>query len=205
MSRNTDSAVTSASQLPGQRARMLMSVQSMTYGSFYACTGDRFIYTMGNTYSPVGHLGGISKIQEDSDPFPRGVRAWVSLTNSDMMRSALEEKLYRKKVTVHRLLLSDSYTVQGTPQIAFKGLIDKAAIKNDNERGNYLEIEVESRLRQQPQAAYLTPQFFQANISTTTDTFLNYIHLIPFFVPAWGIDWRFSYPDGRTGGYGGQP
>jgi hypothetical protein len=186
MSRNTDAAVTSASQSHALRFRLLMNIQSLSGGSFYACTGDRFIYTMGNTYSPVGHLGGIEKIQEDADPFPRAVRAWLSIQNSVAMQAALAESLYRKKVTIHRVFLSSSYTSQGTPQISFKGMIDKARISNDQERGNYIEVEIETRLKQAPAAAYLTKEFFQSRVSTTTDIFLDFIHDIPYYEPAWG-------------------
>lgn len=186
MSRNTDAAVTSASQFATQRFRLLVNVQSLTTGTFYACTGDRFIYTMGNTYSPIGHLGGIAPIQEDSDPFPRGVRAWISLVNTAAVTDALAESLYRKPGIVHRLLLSNSYTVQGTPQIAFNGLIDRVEMDSNDERGNYLEVEFESRLIQAPLLGYLTREIFQNAISTSSDTLLDYMNDIRFYIPAWG-------------------
>jgi hypothetical protein len=172
---------------------------------------------MGNTYSPVGHLGGIEKIQEDADPFPRAVRAWISLMNSAAMYEALNETLYQKKMTLHRCLLSSSYSVQGTPQIAFKGMINTVEIKfADPARGNYLEVEVESRLKQSKLAAYYTNAIFHQHItSNSADSFLNFMHMIPTYVPAWGSKWvpggiggggqtgapSYGLPDGGT--YGG--
>lgn len=186
MSRNTDSAVTSASQSAALRFRVLVNIQSLSSGNFYACTGDRFIYTMGNTYTPVGALGGLDAVQEEPDPFPRSVRAWISLANSAAVTEALNESLYRKPGVMHRVFLSQSYTVQGTPQIIFKGVVDRAEMGSSTDRGNYLEVEFESRLKQMPQLGYFTRDIFQLYVSTTSDTFLNYQNDMRFFVPAWG-------------------
>lgn len=188
MSRNTDAAVTSASQASSLRFRLLVSIESLST-SFYACTGDRFIYTMGNTYSPIGHLGGTDVISEDGDTYPRNVRAWISVVNSSAMHAALNEQLFRKRGIVHRCFVNESWSVVGTPQLAFKGRINKAQIvEGDQERGNFIEVEFETRLAQAPLPGILSQDTFQQFISTTSDSFMNYHHLIQNYVGQWGAN-----------------
>lgn len=185
MSRNTDASVTSASQLPQLKYRLLCEVHSVTDGPARACTGDRYIFS-GNTYSPVGGLGGIEKIQEEADIFPRAVRIWFSAVQStSIMSDVLAENLYSKPVKLYRCFLSNSYTVIGTPQLAFLGYINQVDLKlKDEERGNYFELECESRLRQPAKAIY----FNKATLNKTYsgDTFFDYIPQIPLKTVNWG-------------------
>lgn len=186
MSRNTDPSVTSATQLAQIKFRTLCEVYSTLGGTAYACTGDRFIYS-GNTYSPVGGLGGIEKIVEDAEIFPRAVRLWFAAINSAQIADVLAESLYSKPVKLYRCVLSDSYTVTGTPQLAFVGYVNNINMKiGDEDRGNYFEIECESRLRQPTRARYFNKETLWNALGHSGDTFFNYVANIPGVQVNWG-------------------
>ncbi len=186
MSRNTSSAVTSASQLPTLRYHMLCEVDSLSGGTVYACTGNRFIYSS-NTYTPVGHLGGYEAIQEDSDVFPRGVRIWFAAIESSSIADVLAETMYDKPVKLYRCFISDSYTVVGTPQLAFKGTVDQVNMQlGDSERGNFFELECESRLRQTGRGRYFNRETLQGAMGYSGDTFFDYVPQIPLVTANWG-------------------
>jgi hypothetical protein len=142
---------------------------------------------MGNTYSPIGHLGGLESVKEDGQLFPRAVRMWVSIQNSAAMYAALNEVAFRKKVTAWSVLLTDSGTSAGTPQIEFIGRINTGQIHYaDPERGNYYEVEVETRLKQAPFGLTLTRDSFQKLVSSTNDRFMDFYHLIETYPSNWG-------------------
>lgn len=186
MSRNTSAAVTSATQLPQVRMRMLCEVWSLNGGTAYACTGDKFIYS-GTTYSPVGRLGGLEKIQEESDPFPRSVRVWFAAINSAVIADVLSETLFSKPAKLYRCLLDDNYAVIGAPQLAFIGYVNQVDMKlADPERGNYFELDIESRLRQPTKARYFNRETLQNAFGNSMDTFFDYQAQIPMFVAPWG-------------------
>lgn len=187
MSRNTDSAVTSVSQLSQVRFRFLCEVWSASGGTAYACTGDKFIYTNATTYSPIGRLGGFDKIQEDSEPFPRAVTLWFAAINSAVIADVLSETLYSKPIKLYRCFLTDSFTAAGAAQLAFVGYVDKVTMKlGDSERGNYFEIACESRLRQPTAARYFNKETLWTAMGYSGDTFFNYQSQVPLFVAPWG-------------------
>lgn len=186
MSRNTDSAVTSASQLPQLRYRVLCEVHSATGGAVRTCTGDRYIFS-GNTYSPVGHLGGFDKIQEDAEPFPRAVRLWFSAVNTSVIQDVINENLHGKPTKMYRCFLTDSYTIAGTAQLAFVGYINTVDLKlADAERGNYFELECESRLRQPAKSRYFNKETHWVSMGYSGDTFFSLVAQIPLVTAPWG-------------------
>lgn len=179
MSRDTSAAVTSANAAPAINWCIMADI-GVTSQTLYACTGDKFIVSGGNTYSPVGYLGGVEPVQEDADVFPRGMKLWVALISSSALYEAMSEHIFNRNVSVYRATLnpSSSYAVVGTPQMFFKGRINRCEVKlGDPERGNYYELEVESRLRREAASAYYTREMLYQTYSG--DTFCNYVHLIP--------------------------
>src|SRR6185503_16187108 len=146
MSRNVNAAVTSASYEEIVRFRLLCEINSFNGGTARCCTGANFVVFNLNTYSPIGNLGGVDPVQEESDVFPRAVKLWFTAINSAAVAEVIGETLFNKEVRLYRTFLSDSYTIVSTPEILFKGTINTAEMKlADPERGNFFEIEVESR------------------------------------------------------------
>lgn len=213
MSRNTTASVTSAAAATQLRYRVLLEISSLTGGTVRACTGNNYIVVGANTYSPVGAMGGIESVQEDPDGFPRALRAWISVVNSVAMQAALTETLFMRRLDVSRCFLSDSYTVVGTPQLAFRGNIDKAELSlMDPDKGNFLAIEAESKLYQSGRSYYLNRETLQTVMAYSSDTFFDFVTKIPMTKSDWGnhdvILSNYQPPPrttGRTHGRGGRP
>lgn len=187
MSRNQSAAVTSISQNDTIQYRWLVEVYSLSTGTTRACTGYQFVSFNGNTYSPVGHLGGAEKIQEDSDVFPRAVRLWFSAINTASIQDVLNESLFNKQVKIFRTFLTDSYTCVSTPEELFRGQINTAEMKlGDPNRGSYFEIEVESRLMRKTRAQYFNRETLWTFYSASGDTFFDYVTQIPLMQGYWG-------------------
>jgi hypothetical protein len=187
MSRNTDAAVTSASQLPQVQYQMLCEVYSTSGGTVRTCTGDKFLYAAPSTYTPVGPLGGAEAINEGSDVFARAVRIWFAAINSSQIADVLSENMYSKPVKLYRCFVTDSYTVVGTPQLAFYGYASAVNMQlGDTARGNYFEIEAESRLVQPTRARYLDKETHWVTMGYSGDTFFTKIAQIPLATVNWG-------------------
>lgn len=202
MSRNLSAAVTSISQLPQVQFRMLCEVDSLSTGMTRACTGYNFITFNGNVYSPIGHLGGAEKIQEDADIYPRAVRLWFSAVNTSQIQDVLSESLFNRPVRIYRTFMTDSFTSVATPEMVFSGRINTCEMKfKDPQRGDYFEIEVESRLMREPRAQYFNRETLWTVYAQSGDTFFDYVSQIAIRGASWGVDDNVSYghrPGGRT-------
>lgn len=194
MSRNLSAAVTSISQLPLLQFRLLVEVDSLTGGTTRACNGMQFIHFNGNTYSPVGNLGGVEKIEEDTDIFPRAARLWFAAVNTAQIQDVLTESMFNKPVRIKRTFLTDSLTCVSTPETLFTGRINTCELKlGDPDRGNYFEIEVESRLRRNPRAQYFNRETLWTVYSQSGDTFFDYVTMIPLNKAQWGLSDTVKY------------
>jgi hypothetical protein len=187
MSRDLSAAVTSAAQLSTVQYRWLVEVDSLSTGMTRACTGYQFIVANGNTYAPVGHLGGAEKIQEDADIFPRAVRLWFAAVSTTQIQDVLNENLFNRPVRIYRTFLTDSYTNVATPEQLFQGYINTCEMKlKDEQRGDFFEIEVESRLLRQPRAQFFDRETLWTFYNQSGDTFFNYLSQIPLAKAKWG-------------------
>jgi len=174
--------------------RQLVDV-GVTSGTIYACNGYRFLYAMGNTYTPVGVLGGIEPIQEESDPFPRGLKLWLAAVNSSQLYEPLREDMFNRTVKVWEAFLDpDTFALSNTPELRWQGRINEVEIRfNDSERGNYYEVSAETELRRTPQKAYFNKETLWLTYSG--DTFYDLMHLIPTQRTMWGQEaTAFSAP-----------
>jgi hypothetical protein len=187
MSRNLSAAVTSISQLPTLNYRMLCEVDSLSTGMTRACTGNQFIMFAGNTYSPVGQLGGVEKIQEESDIFPRAVRLWFSAVNTASIQDVLNENMFNRPVRLYRTFLTDSFTIVSSAEQVFNGRVNACEmVLKDPNRGDFFEIEVESRLVRTPRSQYFNRETLWTVYAASGDTFFDYITQIPLSRANWG-------------------
>lgn len=165
--------------------RQLVDV-GVTSGTIYACSGYRFLYTMGNTYTPVGVLGGVDPIQEESDPFPRGIKMWLAAVDSSDLYEPLREDMFNRPVKVWEVFLDpDTFALTNTPELRWQGLINEIEIRfNDGEKGNYYEVSAETELRRSPQRGYFNKETLA--LAYSGDTFFDYAYLIPTQRTMWG-------------------
>lgn len=185
MSRFDSSSHQAMSQTALVAHRTLADVE-VTSSTLYVCDGYHYIYAMGNTYSPVGHYGGVDTIQEESDPFPRGVKMWLSAVGSANLYEAVSENLFNKNVKIYDAFVSpDTFAAVHTPQPLFSGKINEVDLKfKDPDRGNYFELGIESELRRESVMAYSNKETLLLTYSG--DTFCDFQHLIPTFRSKWG-------------------
>lgn len=190
MTRHTTAAVDSALSLPEVTWAMMADI-GVTSATVYVCTGNRFIYAT-NTYTPVGGFGTIEPVREEADAFPRGLKMTVALVSSQAIYEAFNEQLFNKNVTLYKAVLQD-WAVVGTPEIIFKGRINKVSGKVNGTDGSYMELEVESRLRRESKMSFFNRETLWQTYSG--DTGANYIERIPLYKSTWG-----SMPNGVNGG-----
>lgn len=188
MSRNDSASVTSISQLSSIRYRLLCEVYSLTGGSISrSCTGNNWINFAGNTYSPIGNLGGIDPIQEETDVFPRAARLWFTAINSAAIQEVINETMFNRPLIIKRTFLTDSFTCVTTPQIVFKGRVNTVEMKiKDPERGNFFEIEVETRLNKSSKSVYFNKETLALVYLNSASTLFNYLSQIPLTRANWG-------------------
>lgn len=185
MSRFLSSSQQAYSEREAFALRQLVDI-GVTSSTIYACSGYRFLYAMGNTYTPVGVLGGLEPIQEESDPFPRGLKLWLAAVNSSQLYEPLREDMFNRDVRVWEAFLDpDTFALSNTPELRWKGKINEVEIRfNDSERGNYYEVSAETELRRTPQKAYFNKETLWLTYSG--DTFYDHMHLIPTQRTQWG-------------------
>lgn len=187
MSRNLSAAVTSISQLPSIRYRLLCEVYSLTAGTTRACTGNNFVTFNSQTYSPVGLLGGVDPIQEESDVFPRAAKLWFAAVNTSVIQDVLSENMFNKPCKIYRTFLTDSYTCVATPELVFNGRVNACDMKlKDPERGDYFEIEVESKLARTSRSLYFNKETLAVAYAQSGNPLFDFVTRIPFVKANWG-------------------
>lgn len=198
MTRNPTAAVTSASYASQLQYRLLVTVDSLTNGQLRACTGGNFISVGANTYSPVGNMGGMDPVQEATDIFPRAIKFWFAAVNTAGIVDVVNENIFNKPFKVYRAFLTDSLTMVSTPSLLWVGRGNTVSlVTGDSARGNYYEVEAESRIRQSAKAQYFDQFTLQQVLGNSGDTFFDYLPEIPLFIAPWG---KQSYGIGYGGG-----
>jgi hypothetical protein len=189
MSRDTDFAVTSANAQTALQWALLCQLGLSTGAILYTCTGGRYLNDGVNTYTPVGHLGGVEAVVEESTLFPRAVKLWLSAVGSANLYEPLTENLFNKSVRLFRASLSSSLSIVGTPQQCFRGYVNKVDIKlGDDQKGNYFEIEAESRIRREASSNFYTTENHDQMLAGvySGDTIFKYVPRIQGYQSKWG-------------------
>lgn len=200
MSRFSSTISTSASAEATLAYRQLVDVTVSSGDTLYLITGNQFVYTLGNTYSPVGGLGGIEPIEEDTEPQPRTVRLWLSAVDSASLFAPLQEDMFGRAVVIRHCYLNPSdWTTVTTPDTLWTGAINKVEVRfADTERGNFYEIEAETTLRRNALVNNFNRETHWVGMGYSGDLFFNYIDQIPLSRTLWG-----QRPTGYGGGGGG--
>lgn len=169
--------------------RQLVDV-GVTSSYVYFCTGRQFIgansYTP-NTYTPVGGLGEVEPIQEETDTFPRslvlrlsGVNTWAN--GSMSLYAPLQETMYGRTVKVYRAFLNTTdWSLTNTPELMWKGTIERVNVMLED--GIY-EVEAAQDIRRTARVQYFNRETFRAVDSS--DTFGDWQDKIPLFKGSWG-------------------
>lgn len=202
MTRFAYAAVTSAAAAPQLAYRQLIDL-GITSSTLYACTGGQYIYALGNTYSPVGPLGGIDAIQEESDPYPRSVRMWLSAVDSSTMFAPLQEDMFGRTVVVrHAYLDPERWTLVATPETLWEGFVNKVEIRfGDIDKGTFYEVEAESALKRSPPITNFNLETHWAVLAQSGDTFFSYIDQVPLTRSLWGQQPTIYVGAGSRPGY----
>lgn len=201
MSRFAIAAANSAAQL-SQIAYRQMVEMGVTSSTIYLTTGQQFIYALGNTYTPVGLLGGMDPIQEESDPFPRSIRFYLAAINSATLFDPLQEDMFGRSIVVrHGYLDPQLMTLVSTPEVLWRGNVNKVEIRfGDSEKGNYYEVEGISSLYKQAQASNFNLETHWITLGYSGDLFFSLIDQVPLTKAMWGQQPTYYIPGGRQVG-----
>lgn len=197
MSRDLQASVTSAAAEADLRFRMLVEVHSLSAGAVTrAVNGYSPVTFNGNTYSPVGNLGGIEPIQEESDVFARQVRLWFAAVESSQIQSVLGESMFNCPLRVFRAFLTQSLTLVASAELLWSGFVEEVDMKlKDPQKGNHFTISGESRMARPPAARFFNKETQQVVRGNSGDTFFNYTHAIAFVKANWGTALAEGYQD----------
>jgi hypothetical protein len=189
----------------GFRVLAHISTQS---GTLYLQTGIGYTTIGANTYAGVGHLGGIERIGEDIGRFSPGVKMWLmsaSYTNAssiNLLTETLNEKMFNRDVLLYRSFFRDNVLVN-TPELWFRGKVNEVNLfRGDPERGDYVELEVRTRIKKERKSSFYTREDLW--ISFSGDTGFDYHHQIPGFKGMWGFKETYFGGTSLPGG-GGRP
>jgi hypothetical protein len=187
MTRHTYAAAESAAAASDLQYRLLVNI-GVTSSTLYACTGDKYIYTLGNTYTPVGGFGGIEPVEDQSDVQPRTLRFWLQAVGSADLYEPAREDMFNRPVVIYRAYLdTQTNAVVSTPDQHWRGFINKVDIHfNDEERGNFFEVEAETALRRNSEVTNFTKEAHWTVLQQSGDTFFNYLHQVPLTKALWG-------------------
>lgn len=197
MSRDTLAATTSAAAAADMRFRLLVEVHSLNLGGVTrACNGYNHVLFNGNTYSPIGNLGGIDKIQEESDVFPRQVRMWFAAVSSEQIADVLGESLFNCPLKVLRAFLTESLTLVASAEELWRGFVEEVDMKlKDPEKGNHFTIVGESRMARPPSARFFNNETHQYVRGNSGDVFFAYVHAVAFNKANWGTSMAEGFHD----------
>jgi hypothetical protein len=101
----------------------------------------------------------------------------------------MTENMFNKPVRLYRMILSDSLTMIGSAQQCFRGFVNKVDVHmGDPQKGNYFELEAESRIRREAASNYYTTENHNQMASGvySGDTIFKYIPRIPGYQSQWG-------------------
>lgn len=187
------------------RYRQLVEL-GVTSSTLYLCNGTEFLYSLGNTYSPVGGFGGIEAIDEAAGGGARAIRAWMRAVGSADLYEPLREDMFNRPMIVrHGFLNTASDAFVSSPEMLWSGFVNKVEVRfADAERGNFFEIEAETALRRRAPASNFNAETHQTVLAQSGDTFFQYIDQVPLFRAMWGQQpTAFSGARGATPGGGG--
>lgn len=184
-----------SSSLQAQSQEQLLAYRNLvdvgvTSGYVYFCTGKQFIGPnsyVANTYTPVGGIGEIEALQEESDVFPRsiilrlsGVNTWAS--GSMSLYEPLRESMFGRSVKIYRAYLDpNNWSMTNTPELINTWKTVRVDVRPME--GVY-ELEADLDLRRGAKVQYFNRETFRAVDSS--DTFGNWIDQIPLFKGSWG-------------------
>lgn len=179
--------------------RMLAQI-GVQSGTMYACNGTKYLYAMGNTYTPVGILGGVDPIKEDSDPYPRTIRLWLSAVGSANIYAAMTEDMFNRPVKLFRTFIDQvSMTQTSSAELMWNGKIDSVKLRmGDASRGNFFEVEARTSLFRRARASYFNRETLMQTQSG--DTFADLVTQVPLFKSLWGQQATSFHPNLNTGG-----
>lgn len=184
MTRFTSTSMQALSSLDLVAFRLFADV-GVTSSTLYFVTGNRYEYTLGNTYTPVGTYGGlgdVSGIQEETDAFPRDVTLQLCIPSSYSIYTVQQESLFNRPVTLrHSFLDVPTMTLVHTPETRWVGRISEVSLYPTR---SMVEVRAVTELRRTAPTQFFNRETFRAVDSS--DTFANHIDEIPLYKGSWG-------------------
>jgi hypothetical protein len=100
----------------------------------------------GETFQGVGHLGGISPVEESTRVTARGIELSLSGIDSSMVSIALAERYRGRRVTIWLAFFDEDFALIADPVQHFSGFLDTMSLQEDGGSTSTITITAESRL-----------------------------------------------------------
>lgn len=183
MVRTYDASVNSYLSEPVKELRLLADI-TFTGTTMRLWTGVGSLMVGSTHYDGIGMMGGIDRIGENPNNFTSPYKMWLSAVSSASLSEALQEKLFGKDVVLRRAWLRDG-TIVNTPEEWHRGVMGEVTIyRGDEERGNYIEVGVQTKLDRQRRPTYYTKE--DLSMTYSGDTFFDYLDQISTMKALWG-------------------
>jgi hypothetical protein len=183
MTRTLAASVNSYLSEPALEVRLLADV-TFTNTTMRLHTGVGSMMVGATHYDGIGTFGGIERVTESPNNFVAPVTIWLSAVDSAGLSEAVTEKLFGKPVVLYRAWMREGAMVN-TPEEWYRGVMGEVNIhRGDPERGNYIEVGVQSKLDRGRRPTYYTKE--DLALTYSGDTFFNYTDQIPGMKALWG-------------------
>lgn len=187
MTRFQSSSMQAAAEESVLAFRVLAKI-GVTSGYVYFCTGNTHLYFDSATYAPVGGLGSIEPIEEESDVYPRDIRMTLCGINTLAMNGSLSlyeplrESMANRRVYLYRTFLETAgFTMVDTPELMWSGRISRLEVKPME--GEYV-LTASSETKRGAKIQYFNAETMRAVDSS--DTFCDLMPYIPLYKSRWG-------------------
>lgn len=114
-------------------------------GAVYAWTGQGTLSHGGNDYLGMGSLLGFGSIAETADTTANGLEVTLSGIDSNLLSDVINDEYQGAAAQVDLALLDEDLNVIPDPINEFKGLLDKATVR-DTGKTSVISLQIESRL-----------------------------------------------------------
>lgn len=174
-----------AETLAAQLSPILFLEFETAGGTSRAWTGYGTISWNGQSWTGLGHLLGVSAIEESGDVQANGVSISLSGVPAELVSIALAQVRQNKPVRIWLGALNASGGVIADPYLMFQGRFDTAAIEEGAETAT-ITVQAENRLidLERPRARRYTPD--DQAIDYPGDKGLEYVASIQDLTLKWG-------------------
>lgn len=133
MSRGIDSATQTELDTKSFNIINMLEFQDIGGSNTYITDAPVDMSYSGNTYESLGQMLGVTDIQEEEDLKIETIDITLSAIDTEIVKLFLDYDYIDRRVLVHRAVITDGYSIVGTPILVFDGRLDQPRLLEDFE------------------------------------------------------------------------